>query len=95
MVVFFDIIYKDGCSYLEMPYDSRHEKLIASVSCRPGHAILADRSLIPADRPSQSVFILRDMFASHIANHKEGLVLKAAESLYHDWKLPWVKVNGK
>ena len=36
---------------------------------------------------------LRQVFAEHIADHQEGLVLKAEESRYNDWKLPWVKVR--
>ena len=32
------------------------------------------------------------VFANTIATHEEGLVLKAEESKYGDWKLPWVKV---
>lgn len=31
--------------------------------------------------------------ARTIAYHQEGLVLKAEESRYGDWKLPWVKVR--
>ncbi|KAF9269005.1 DNA ligase/mRNA capping enzyme, partial [Marasmius fiardii PR-910] len=33
------------------------------------------------------------IFAGTLASHEEGLVLKAAESGYNDWKLPWVKLK--
>ncbi|KAL0574607.1 hypothetical protein V5O48_007357 [Marasmius crinis-equi] len=36
---------------------------------------------------------LGGIFAEILASHKEGLVLKAAESGYNDWKLPWVKLK--
>jgi DNA ligase-4 len=37
---------------------------------------------------------LREVWAQRIADCEEGLVLKAAESTYGDWKLPWVKVRN-
>jgi DNA ligase-4 len=37
---------------------------------------------------------LRYAFARLIANHEEGLVLKADEAAYNDSSLPWVKVSA-
>lgn len=36
---------------------------------------------------------LEEAFAATIADHQEGLVIKAEESHYHDYKLPWVKLK--
>ncbi|KAG7093893.1 hypothetical protein E1B28_007532 [Marasmius oreades] len=33
------------------------------------------------------------IFARTLASHEEGLILKAAESTYNDWVLPWVKLK--
>ncbi|KAK7061121.1 hypothetical protein VNI00_000857 [Paramarasmius palmivorus] len=41
--------------------------------------------------PEQS---LAKIFAQRLASYEEGLVLKASESLYNDWKIPWVKLKA-
>ena len=62
---------------------------------RPGKAILAVRYLVPSatSKPTQAEDTLRWIFAYHLADHEEGLVLKAAESRYNDYSLPWVKLK--
>jgi len=92
MVVFFDIMYQDGVSYLELPYDLRRAKLEEVISPRPGYAILADRYQITSNQPLRRVEKLRNIFAFHISKFEEGVILKASESHYHDWQFPWVKV---
>lgn len=58
--------------------------------------MIAERALISAgpevsmERASQR---LREVWAQRIVDCVEGLVLKAGESWYGDWKLPWVKVR--
>jgi DNA ligase-4 len=36
---------------------------------------------------------LQLIFAERLASHEEGLVLKAHESEYNDFRLPWVKLK--
>jgi hypothetical protein len=69
--------------------EMRRQVLETSISCRPGYAIIADRSPISSGCPSQREATLREIFG-HIADHK-GLVLNASDSIYNDWNLPWVK----
>lgn len=37
--------------------------------------------------------VLQKIFAEHLANHMEGLVLKAEESQYNEYGFPWVKLK--
>lgn len=64
----------------------------------PGQAMIAERSVVSSGREvcMQDVAKnLREIWAQRIAESQEGLVLKAGESGYGDWKLPWVKVNKR
>lgn len=58
--------------------------------------MLTDRIAIdmrPDDHAVDPEAHLRKVFAEVIADHQEGLVLKAHEAAYNDWRMPWVKVG--
>jgi DNA ligase-4 len=56
-----------------------------------GLSILAERSPIDLTRGSNAASVqLKSVFAQALADHQEGLVLKAEEGAYI--KSPWVKV---
>ncbi|KAL4063136.1 DNA ligase/mRNA capping enzyme [Scleroderma citrinum] len=95
-LVFFDVLFLGYASYLNVPYASRRA-LLESVVCEiPGRSMIAERTLISngpgvsIERASQR---LREVWAQKIVECEEGLVLKAGESFYGDWKLPWVKLK--
>ncbi|KJA15564.1 hypothetical protein HYPSUDRAFT_101902, partial [Hypholoma sublateritium FD-334 SS-4] len=94
-LVFFDVLYLEGKSLLEHSYTDRRKILESMIYVRPGKAILAARYLVPSSTSSstQAEDTLRWIFAYHLAGHEEGLVLKAAESVYNDYRLPWVKLK--
>lgn len=79
---------------LGVPYAIRRMILESAVRQISGRSMIAHRTLVSdnheAGRTPQR---LREVWAQHIADREEGLVLKAAESKYGDWKLPWVKVG--
>ncbi|KAF8909426.1 hypothetical protein CPB84DRAFT_1766114 [Gymnopilus junonius] len=79
-LVFFDVIYLDSVSLYYRPY------------VYPGKAKLASRYLIDMTK-SQPDMTLQQIFADHIASHQEGLVLKAEDSFYNDYRRPWVKLK--
>ena len=91
MVVFFDILYRDGESLLHLGYEKRRAILEQTISIQSGYSILAERCPIALD--SLALDELHDVFAAHIADHQEGVVLKAANATYNDVSLPWVKVS--
>ncbi|EFI27392.1 hypothetical protein CC1G_14863 [Coprinopsis cinerea okayama7 len=92
-LVFFDVLLLDSKSLLFTPYHERRTTLESLIQCTPGKVILAERFPIPMRPPLTAQSNLRSIFASVIADHQEGLILKAEESRYNDWKLPWVKVK--
>ena len=62
----------------------------------PGQAMIAERSMVcsgPEVCTEDAAKNLREIWAQHIAESQEGLVLKSGESTYGDWRLPWVKVR--
>ena len=93
-LVFFDVLLLGYASYLNVPYASRRSLLESVVREIPGRSMIAERALISSgpevslERASQR---LREVWAQRIVDCEEGLVLKAGESFYGDWKLPWVK----
>lgn len=76
-----------------VPYDERRARLEEIIHVSPGRAILASRWLLPMYNMTVAEDTLRWVFAHHIASHEEGLVLKASESCYNDYSLPWVKLK--
>lgn len=55
--------------------------------------MIAERASISMEGTDNSERALTEIFAEIIADHQEGLVIKADESRYHDYKLPWVKLK--
>ncbi|KAI0051858.1 hypothetical protein FA95DRAFT_1533769 [Auriscalpium vulgare] len=93
-LVFFDVLMVDGEYLLSTPYSARREVLEAIIKPEAGYAMLAARypiDLTMGLRRSQAE--LRRIFATHIANFEEGLVLKADRSAYKDPALPWIKLK--
>jgi DNA ligase-4 len=91
-LVFFDILYLDSKSLLSRSYAERRELLETLIDSTPGKAVLAARypiNMLAKDRCKA----LYKIFAQHIATSQEGLVLKAEESMYNDYRKPWVKVK--
>lgn len=91
-LVFFDVLSLESRSLIFMPYNDRRSILETLVRPKSGRAILAKRFPIDmnAEEPEQALY---KIFASHVADCEEGLVLKAEESYYSDYKLPWVKLK--
>ncbi len=91
-LVFFDILVLDSLPLIQLPYSQRRELLESVIETSTGHIFLAERTpidLITANPEHQ----LQATFAQSIANFEEGVVLKADESTYHDYQLPWVKLK--
>lgn len=95
-LVFFDVLFLGGASYLDVPYSIRRSILESVVRKIPGQAMVAKRYVVSGD-PDMSIDDaaknLREIWAQHIAESQEGLVLKSEGSAYGDWRLPWVKVH--
>lgn len=80
---------------LNAPYYMRRSLLESIITPVPGRSMLAERTVI-IDRQvheAEGQKRLRETWAKCITEHEEGLVLKASDSTYGDWKLPWVKVG--
>lgn len=93
-LVFFDVLVLDSVSLLRKPYSERRATLESVITIIPGYAMLAERTSIPmSPNRDESSAKLRELFARLIADHQEGLVLKADESRYNQGYLPWVKVS--
>ena len=91
-LVFFDILVLDSLPLIQLPYSQRRELLESVIETSTGHIFLAERTpidLITANPEHR----LQATFAQSIANFEEGVVLKADESTYHDYRLPWVKLK--
>ena len=97
-LVFFDVLLLNSESLLRAPYSRRRHILEALVSSVPGYAMLAERTAISmgADvSKTETEDAMRGAFATLIADHQEGTVLKADDGKYNDWRSPWVKVGRK
>jgi len=91
-LVFFDILYLDSESLLTKSYAERRELLETLIDATQGKAVLASRypiNMLTKD-PCKELY---KIFAQHIATCEEGLVLKAEESMYNNYRTPWVKVK--
>lgn len=87
----------DDASLLDSSYSVRRQTLESIVRVIPGHSMLAQRQAISTIQRSPNKDVtpdkqLRDAFARNIADHQEGLVLKADEAKYNERQLPWIKV---
>lgn len=95
-LVFFDVLLLGGASLLNVPYSVRRSMLESVIQETPGQAMIAERFVVCSGFESCIDSVaknLRDIWAQHVAESQEGLVLKAGESVYGDWRLPWVKVH--
>ncbi|KAH9479593.1 Enoyl-[acyl-carrier-protein] reductase, mitochondrial [Psilocybe cubensis] len=92
-LVFFDVMYLDDNSLCWMPYSERRSILESLIQVTPGKAILSSRYPIDMTSPSHAEKELERIFQNHIDQHEEGLVLKAEQSRYNDWNIPWVKLK--
>ncbi|KAF7771042.1 hypothetical protein Agabi119p4_7016 [Agaricus bisporus var. burnettii] len=96
-LIFFDVLVLDDEPLLFEPYATRRQHLESLIKVIPTKAMLSDRypiqmspSSINDNDPHKG---LQNIFAEHLANHMEGLVLKAEESQYNEYGLPWVKLK--
>ena len=91
-LVFFDVLFLDSESLLSRSYKERRQLLECLIKTSPGKAILAQRYPIDMTKKDSSRALCK-IFAKHIASCQEGLVVKAEDSRYNDYKQPWVKVK--
>ncbi|KAF8527280.1 hypothetical protein JB92DRAFT_2553330, partial [Gautieria morchelliformis] len=93
-VVFFDLMFLNGCSLLDKSYHERRAELEQIINIIPGYISLSCREPIDLSRGiSTAVKDLAHIFSRHVAGHKEGLVLKGSKSTYDNHKQPWVKLK--
>ncbi|KAI0675996.1 hypothetical protein C8Q78DRAFT_1135769 [Trametes maxima] len=91
-LVFFDVLMLDGVSLLPLPYGERRAALERLVHVRLGHAMLAERTCVDLRR-ADAADALRRVFAHAIADHQEGVVIKAEGAAYAEKRWPWVKLK--
>ncbi|KAF9447719.1 hypothetical protein P691DRAFT_730976 [Macrolepiota fuliginosa MF-IS2] len=91
-LVFFDILVLDDEPLIFQVYSARRRLLETCVKPIPTKAMISERHNIDMTRPDPDE-TLKTIFAEHLANHLEGLVLKADESQYNEIRLPWVKLK--
>lgn len=91
-LVFFDVLLLDDASLLPVPYGQRREVLERLINVKPGYAMLAERTCIDTTLPNGEG-MLRRTFARVVADHQEGVVIKADGAGYAEKRWPWVKVR--
>jgi DNA ligase-4 len=95
-LVFFDVLVLDSSSLLMQPYSARRKLLESVIIPLEGKAMIAERHaigkscLLGANSSQDPAARLRDVFASVLARHEEGLMLKADDGHYG---APWVKLK--
>jgi DNA ligase 4 len=95
-LVFFDILLLGNTSLLNVPYSMRRCILESVIHEKPGQAMIAERFKVfsgPELCIESATKNLREIWAKHIAECQEGLILKSGVSKYGDWRSPWVKVR--
>ncbi|RDB20889.1 DNA ligase [Hypsizygus marmoreus] len=92
-LVFFDILALNSSSLLHVPYSQRRELLESLITATPGECMLSQRVSIHMDDDENAQSTLEKIFADIIATHEEGIVLKADEARYNDFRMPWVKLK--
>ncbi|KAG9041431.1 hypothetical protein FS837_012271 [Tulasnella sp. UAMH 9824] len=94
MLVFFDVLYVDGASLVNKPYECRRRILERIINPIPGFSMLAERVQIKLGQ-SDSVEQLRSVMARRIAEFEEGLVIKPACSKYNELtpNMRWIKLK--
>ncbi|KAI0664436.1 hypothetical protein C8Q70DRAFT_947961 [Cubamyces menziesii] len=91
-LVFFDVLLLDGVSLLSLSYAERRAILEQVISLKPGYAMVAERTCIDM-KNSDGEDTLRRTFARVIADHQEGVVIKADGAMYAERRWPWVKLK--
>ncbi|KAF8513409.1 hypothetical protein BU17DRAFT_31851, partial [Hysterangium stoloniferum] len=93
-IVFFDVMFLDGCSLMHHTYQERRSQLEHLINVIPGFVSLSHRERIGLDRGLLlAIKDLARIFSQHIANYQEGIVLKGASSTYNSFQQPWVKLK--
>ncbi|KAF9653358.1 DNA ligase/mRNA capping enzyme, partial [Thelephora ganbajun] len=91
-LVFFDVLLLDSRPLTSLPYHERRKIMESIVLPIPGFSLLAERSPIDITKGIDAASVqLKTVFAHALADHQEGLVLKADEGAYI--KSPWVKLK--
>jgi DNA ligase 4 len=94
-LVFFDVLLLDSISLLSTPYAQRREILESIVRPISGKSMFSER--VPIDLHSrdetQALSTLERIFKAVVDNHQEGIILKAEEASYHDFRTQWVKLK--
>ncbi|BGP31986.1 hypothetical protein JCM10296v2_003765 [Rhodotorula toruloides] len=95
MIVWFDVLYMDGESLLDEPYEARRSRLESLVLPIEGFSMLAEFVIVDFDHKETALASLRDRFARIIASRCEGLMLKPLSSAYNDLRCGqrWVKLK--
>jgi DNA ligase 4 len=90
-LVFFDILLLDSRPLTGLPYRERRKIVESIVLPIHGSSILAERSPVDMTKGIDAASVqLKSVLSRALADHQEGLVLKADEGAYI--KSPWVKV---
>lgn len=94
-VVFFDVLSMNGQSVINSPYCERRKLLESAVHVIPNYAMLVERKKFTNVNDPVSQSALREYYAEIIAERHEGLMLKADQSRYNDYRpgLLWYKVK--
>ena len=94
-LVFFDVLLLDSVCLLSTPYAQRREILESIVRPISGQSMISER--VPIDLHSQdettALMTLQKIFEAVVDDRQEGIVLKADEAFYNDFRAPWVKLK--
>ncbi|KAI0831933.1 hypothetical protein BC628DRAFT_1350625 [Trametes gibbosa] len=91
-LVFFDVLLIDDVSLLSHSYGERRKMLEQVVHSRHGYAMLAERTCVDTSRANAKE-MFRRAFSRTIADHQEGVVVKADVAQYAERRFPWVKLK--
>jgi len=91
-LVFFDILVLDDIPLIFQAYSTRRQLLETFIHPIHSKAMFSERHHIDMSGPDPAKE-LRNIFAQQVGNHQEGIVLKAEESEYNQFRLPWVKLK--
>ena len=93
-LVFFDVLLLDSRPLTSLPFHERKKILESIVLPIHGFSMLAEKSPIDLTKGITAANTrLKSLLARALADHQEGLVLKADEGAYI--KSPWVKVRAR
>ncbi|KAL1746782.1 hypothetical protein HDZ31DRAFT_12942, partial [Schizophyllum fasciatum] len=98
-LVFFDIMALNDESLLGRPYSYRRSLLESVVQPIPSYCMFSERfpnnpASIPMGIHAQRALEqLYRIFAWHLVERREGIMIKADESRYGEWSSPWAKLK--